>query len=147
MRNPYPIYQEDDEKLVMIQGYVKSVTPHPTYNSVSFKKDSDDTGAECELISVMCFENKRGLNYKKLVQNTKGRFLTIVAVARSYNGKTSYVARAVSIAPKEFNPATNPIEKDETQPVYDTTPEEPKHEQLTLNGWDLQDEIIPFIND
>lgn len=147
MLNPYPIYQKEDEKLVMIQGYVKSVTLQPSYASVSFKKDSDASGAECELISVMCFENKCGLNYKKLVQNTKGRFLTIVAVARSYNGKTSYVARAVSIAPKEFNPSTNPIEKDETQPVYDTTPEEPKHEQLTLNGWDLQDEIIPFIND
>ena len=47
------------------------------------------------------------LTTKKLVEHTKGRFLTVFAVARNYNGKTSYVARAVSIVPREYKELCN----------------------------------------
>ena len=104
MTNPMNIYQDEKQKedFVMIQGFVKSVTMHDTYASVSFKVNSEDSGPTAELISVMCFGNGCGINYKKLVEHTKGRFLTIFAVARFYNGKMNYVARAISIAPREF---------------------------------------------
>lgn len=102
MKNPVAIYSKNDEQFVMINGYVKSVTERDTYSSVSFKVDSDDKGVS-DLISVMCFENKCGINHKKLVADCKGRFLTVFAVERPYGAKKSYVARAISIAPKEFS--------------------------------------------
>lgn len=109
MINPMNIYQdkEKNEEFVMIQGFVKSVTMHPTYASVSFKVNSEDSGPTAELISVMCFGTGCGINYKKLVEHTKGRFLTIFAVKRFYNGKMNYAARAISIAPREFKELYN----------------------------------------
>ena len=59
MKNPVAIYTKPDEDFVMISGFVKSVVDQGSYNSVSFKVDSEASGVT-DLISVMCFENKCG---------------------------------------------------------------------------------------
>lgn len=101
MKNPINIYTKNDEKFVMISGFVKSVTNQDSYNSASFKIDSESKGVT-DLISVMCFDNKLGINYKNLIADCTGRFVTIFAVARSHDDKVNYIARAISIAPKEY---------------------------------------------
>lgn len=102
MKNPVKIYSKPDEEFVMISGFVKSVTDQGKYSSVSFKVDSEISGVT-SLIAVMCFDNKCGINHKELVANSKGRFMTVFAVARPYKDGTSFVARAISIAPHEFS--------------------------------------------
>ena len=121
MYNPIRLFTGTEKEFVMIQGYVRSVTESKNreYNSVSFLVNSANRGPKAPLISVMCFDNTTGINFKKLTENTKGRFLTIFAEARQYNGKTSYKAVAISIAPTEFKEDTNPIHDNEVQPNFD----------------------------
>ena len=140
MKNPVAIYTKTNkhEDFVMISGFVKSVTDHGTFNSVSFKIDSEASGIT-ELISVMCFDNPIGINFKKLVANSKGRFMTVFAVARPYDKGISYAARAISIAPHEF--VEKPAEK--VAPV-ETPVEEPEYEQLSFDLDDINTDSIPF---
>lgn len=136
MYNPIKIFinNEMDEELYMIQGYVRSVTRSPRgYNSVSFLVNSDTRGPDAPLISVMCFDNKYGINFMKLTDNVKGRFVTIFAIKREYKGKKSYKAVAISIAPKEFIEETHPIDEFEVQPEWDGC------EQLKFDGFDEED--------
>ena len=136
MKNPVAIYTKPDEHedFVMISGFVKSVVDQGSYNSVSFKVDSEANGVT-DLISVMCFENKCGIDFKKLVANSKGRFMTVFAVARPYGKGVSYAARAISIAPHEF------VEK----PVAKVAPvEEPKYEQLCFDLSNGDTNSLPF---
>ena len=146
--NPMPIYQKSDiqEEFVIFTGYVKSVKDQGKYNSVSFKVNSEDSGDEVPLISVRCFEQKYGVNHKKLVEDTKGRFLVVLAVKNFYNGKTDYIARHICIAPKEFRASTHPI-VDETSTV-DNVPEkidesEAEYEQLSLFD-NVDEDSLPF---
>ena len=143
MINPIRLYTGTKENYVMIQGYVRSVTESKkgNYNSVSFLVDSNKRGPRARLISVMCFDNDTGINFKKLTEHTKGRFVTFFAEERIYEGKTSYKAIAISIAPKEFKEETNPIEDDEVQPSYYNGAEE--YEQLTF---DFYENELPFIS-
>ena len=123
----------------MIQGYVRSVTDQGTYNSVSFLINSENRGPTTPLISVMCFDNESGINFEKLSERTKGRFVSIFAEERFHNDKKSYKALAISIAPKEFKEKTHPINDDEVQPsYYDETDE---YEQLTF---DFYENELPF---
>ena len=145
--NPIKIFQKDDvkEEYYAFSGYVKSVTDQGSYNSVSFKVNSEDCGIDAQLISVMCFEQKIGVNHKKLVENAKGRFVTIFAVSNIYQGKVKYIARHIILAPREFTESTNPI-VDET-PAADI-PErvaepESEYEQLSLFDND-NDNQLPF---
>ena len=117
--NPIKIFQKDNvkEEYYVFSGYVKSVTDQGTYNSVSFKANSEDSGIDAPLVSVRCFAQKIGVNHKKLVENAKGRFLVVLAIKNFYNGKTDYIARHIVRAPREFTESTNPI-IDET-PVAD----------------------------
>ena len=138
MKNPVAIYTKPDEDFVMISGFVKSVVDQGSYNSVSFKVDSEASGIT-ELISVMCFDNPIGINFKKLVANSKGRFMTVFAVARPYDKGISYAARAISIAPHEF--VEKPAEK--VAPV-ETPVEEPEYEQLSFDLDDIDTDSIPF---
>lgn len=138
MKNPVAIYTKPDEDFVMISGFVKSVTDHGTFNSVSFKIDSEASGIT-ELISVMCFDNPIGINFKKLVANSKGRFMTVFAVARPYDKGISYAARAISIAPHEF--VEKPVEK--VAPV-ETPVEEPEYEQLSFDLSTGDTDSLPF---
>ena len=139
MINPIRLYTGTKENYVMIQGYVRSVTESKkgNYNSVSFLVDSNKRGPRARLISVMCFDNDTGINFKKLTEHTKGRFVTFFAEERIYEGKTSYKAIAISIAPKVFMEETNPIDDDEVQPSCCKATEE--YEQLTFDfyGCDL----------
>ena len=138
MKNPVAIYTKPDEDFVMISGFVKSVTDQGTFNSVSFKIDSEASGIT-ELISVMCFDNPIGINFKKLVANSKGRFMTVFAVARPYKKGFTYTARAISIAPHEF------VEKPATKVVPMETPvEEPEYEQLSFDLDDIDGDSLPF---
>lgn len=109
--NPIKIFQKDNvkEEYYVFSGYVKSVTDQGTYNSVSFKANSEDSGIDAPLVSVMCFEQKIGVNHKKLVESAKGRFVTIFAVSNIYQGKVKYIARQIVLAPREFTELTNPI--------------------------------------
>lgn len=138
MKNPVAIYTKPDEDFVMISGFVKSVTDHGTFNSVSFKIDSEASGIT-ELISVMCFDNPIGINFKKLVANSKGRFMTVFAVARPYDKGISYAARAIAIAPHEF--VEKPVEK--VAPV-ETPVEEPEYEQLSFDLSTGDTDSLPF---
>lgn len=140
MKNPVAIYTKSDEHedFVMISGFVKSVVDQGSYNSVSFKVDSEASGVT-ELISVMCFENKCGIDFKKLVANSKGRFMTVFAVARPYGKGVSYAARAISIAPHEF------VEKPVAKVVPVETPvEEPEYEQLCFDLSTGDTDSLPF---
>lgn len=138
MKNPVAIYTKPDEDFVMISGFVKSVVDQGSYNSVSFKVDSEASGVT-ELISVMCFDNPIGINFKKLVENSKGRFMTVFAVARHYGKGVSYAARAISIAPHEF------VEKPAAKVAPMETPvEEPEYEQLSFDLNDIDSDSIPF---
>lgn len=120
MVNPIRLYTGTEEKeFVMVQGYVRSVTDRGEYNSVSFLADSNDRGPKAPLVSVMCFENSTGIDYKKLTAHTKGRFVTIFAEVRCYGGKRSYKAIGVSISPKEYSEDTHPVCDGEIQPDYE----------------------------
>lgn len=140
MHNPIRLYTGTKEKeFVMIQGYVRSVTDRGNYNSVSFLADSNNRGSKAPLVSVMCFDNEIGINYKKLTRYTKGRFVTFFAEVRyKEDGTPSYKAVGISIAPTEFKEDTNPIDDDEVQANYDETEE---YEQLTF---DYVGEDLPF---
>lgn len=117
MYNPIHLFTGTEKDFVMIQGYVRSVTESKKrdYNSVSFLVNSANRGRKAPLISVMCFENEIGINFKKLTENTKGRFVTIFAEVRYFEGKKSYKAIAISIAPKEFKEETHLIDDTEVQ--------------------------------
>ena len=117
MYNPIRLYTGTEEEYVMIQGYVRSVTESKKgdYNSVSFLVNSANRGPKAPLISAMCFENDIGINFKKLTENTKGRFVTIFALVRYHDGKKSYKAIGISIAPKEFKEETHLIDDTEVQ--------------------------------
>ncbi len=140
MKNPVAIYTKPDEHedFVMISRFVKSVVDQGSYNSVSFKIDSEASGVT-DLISVMCFENKCGIDFKKLVANSKGRFMTVFAVARPYGKGISYAARAISIAPHEF------VEKPMATKAPVVAPaEEVEYEQLSFDLDDIDGDSIPF---
>lgn len=140
MKNPVAIYTKPDEHedFVMISGFVKSVVDQGSYNSVSFKIDSEASGVT-DLISVMCFENKCGIDFKKLVANSKGRFMTVFAVARPYGKGVSYAARAISIAPHEF------VEKPKATKAPVVAPaEEVEYEQLCFDLSNGDTDSLPF---
>lgn len=109
MKNPIRFKTEAGEYLHLVQGYVQNVVDRKSYNSVSFKIDSTKPISRENSISVMCFENDTGIDFKKLTARTKGRFLTIIAEKREFNGVTSYKAIAISIAPREFQAETHPV--------------------------------------
>ena len=145
--NPIKIYQKDNikEEYYVFSGYVKSVTDQGTYNSVSFKANSEDSGIDAPLVSVRCFAQTIGVNHKKLVENAKGRFLVVLAIKNFYNGKTDYIARHIVLAPREFTESTNPI-IDET-PVADIPEQvaEPETESEQLSLFDgIDDNSLPF---
>lgn len=137
MYNPIRLFTGTEQKFVMIQGYVRSVTESKRgdYNSVSFLVNSINRGPKAPLISVMCFDNTIGINFKKLTDNTKGRFVTIFAEVRRYEGKISYKAIAISIAPTEFKEETNLIDDSEVQPDWDGC------EQLMFDNFENE---LPF---
>lgn len=141
MYNPIHLYTGTEKDFVMIQGYVRSVTESKKkdYNSVSFLIDSANRGLEAPLISVMCFKNDVGINFKTLTKNTKGRFVTIFAEVRYFEGKTSYKAIAISIAPKEFIEKTHPISDDEVMPNYYDNEENNK-----IVAFDFNENELPF---
>lgn len=139
MINPIRLFTGTEKEFVMIQGYVRSVTDRGSYNSVSFLADSNIRDREAPMVSVMCFDNSTGINFKKLTTYTKGRFVTFFAEVRyKADGTPTYKAIAISIAPKEFKEDTNPIDDSEVQTDYDETEE---CEQLTF---DFVDEDLPF---
>ena len=145
--NPIKIFQKDNvkEEYYVFSGYVKSVTDQGTYNSVSFKVNSEDSGIDAPLVSVRCFAQTIGVNHKKLVENAKGRFLVVLAIKNFYNGKTDYIARHIVLAPREFTESTNPI-IDET-PVADIPEQvaEPETESEQLSLFDgIDDNSLPF---
>lgn len=145
--NPIKIFQKDNvkEEYYVFSGYVKSVTDQGTYNSVSFKANSEDSGIYAPLVSVRCFAQTIGVNHKKLVENAKGRFLVVLAIKNFYNGKTDYIARHIVLAPREFTESTNPI-IDET-PVADIPEQvaEPETESEQLSLFDgIDDNSLPF---
>ena len=145
--NPIKIFQKDNvkEEYYVFSGYVKSVTDQGTYNSVSFKANSEDSGIDAPLVSVRCFAQTIGVNHKKLVENAKGRFLVVLAIKNFYNGKTDYIARHIVLAPREFTESTNPI-IDET-PVADIPAQvaEPETESEQISLFDgIDDNSLPF---
>ena len=136
MINPTKIYQKENEReeFYVFSGYVKSVTDRGTYNSVSFKVDSEDRGAMVPLISVRCYEQEKGVNHKKLVENAKNRFVTIFAVPSFYKGKKSYIARYISLAPKEYTATTHPIVDESDM----------KCKEITIDFEDYEKDSLPF---
>lgn len=145
--NPIKIYQKDDakEEYYVFSGYVKSVTDRVSYNSVSFKVNSKDSGIDAPLISVRCFEQKIGVNHKKLVENAKGRFVTIFAISSFFEGKTNYIARHIVLAPREFTESTNPIidETPDADIPEQVAEPETECEQLSLFN-NIDDNSLPF---
>ncbi len=145
--NPIKIFQKDNvkEEYYVFSGYVKSVTDQGTYNSVSFKANSEDSGIDAPLVSVRCFAQTIGVNHKKLVENAKGRFLVVLAIKNFYNGKTDYIARHIVLAPREFTESTNPIINE--TPVADIPEQvaEPETESEQLSLFDgIEDNSLPF---
>lgn len=145
--NPTPIFQKDGvrEEFCVFSGYVKSVTDRGKYNSVSFKVNSDDCGIDAPLVSVMCFEQKIGVNHKKLVESAKGRFVTIFAVSNIYQGKVKYIARQIVLAPREFTESTNPIIDETPDADIPEQVAEPETECEQLSLFDgIDDNSLPF---
>lgn len=145
--NPTPIFQKEGvrEDFCIFTGYVKSVTDRDTYNSVSFRVNSEDSGIEAPLISVRCFQQRIGVNHKKLVENAKGRFVTIIAVPSVYKGKTNYIARHIVLAPREYTEATNPIIDDTPDADIPEQVAEPETECEQLSLFDsIDDNSLPF---
>lgn len=141
MINPIRLYTGTEKEFVMIQGYVRSVTDRGSYNSVSFLAYSNVRGDKAPLVSVMCFDNTTGINFKALTRYTKGRFVTFFAEVRyKEDGTPSYKAVAISIAPKEFQEDSHPIDDDEAQTDYDEDDE--CCEQLTFDDIDIGE--LPF---
>ena len=125
MYNPISLHTGTEKDFVMFQDYVRSVTDRGAYNSVSFLADSNTRGKNAPLVSVMCFDNTTGINFKKLTEHTKGRFVTIFAEVRYFKGEKSYKAVGISIAPKEFKEESHPIDDSEVQPdCFDVEDEE-----------------------
>lgn len=87
MLNPTSLYTGTEKEFVLFRDYVRSVTDRGSYNSVSFLANSNIRGKDAPLVSVMCFENDIGINFKKLTEHTKDRFVTIVAEVRYKDGK------------------------------------------------------------
>lgn len=145
--NPIKIFQKDNvkEEYYVFSGYVKSVTDQGTYNSVSFKANSEDSGIDAPLVSVRCFAQTIGVNHKKLVENAKGRFLVVLAIKNFYNGKTDYIARHIVLAPREFTESTNPIidETPDADIPEQITESETESEQLSLFD-KIDDNSLPF---
>ena len=65
MYNPIRLNTGTEKDFVMFQDYVRSVTDRGSYNSVSFLANSNIRGKDAPLVSVMCFENDIGINFKK----------------------------------------------------------------------------------
>ena len=127
MLNPTRLYTGTEKEFVLFRDYVRSVTNRGSYNSVSFLANTNIRGNKAPLVSAMCFENDTGIDYKKLTEHTKGRFVTIVAEVRYKDGKKSYKAIGVSIAPKEFKEETHPVDDKDAQPDFD------EYEQLSFD--------------
>ena len=127
MYNPIRLNTGTEKDFVMFQDYVRSVTDRGSYNSVSFLANSNIRGKDAPLVSVMCFENDIGINFKKLTEHTKGRFVTIFAEVRYFDGKKSYKAVGISLAPKEFKEETHIVDDNEVQPDFD------EYEQLAFD--------------
>ena len=145
--NPIKIFQKDNvkEEYYVFSGYVKSVTDQGTYNSVSFKANSEDSGIDAPLVSVRCFAQTIGVNHKKLVENAKGRFVTIFAISSFYNGKTNYIARHIVLAPREFTESTNPIIDETPDADIPEQVAEPETECEQLSLFDsIDDNSLPF---
>lgn len=145
--NPIKIFQKDNakEEYYVFSGYVKSVTDQGTYNSVSFKANSEDSGIDAPLVSVRCFAQTIGVNHKKLVENAKGRFVTIFAISSFYNGKTNYIARHIVLAPREFTESTNPIIDETPDADIPEQVAEPETESEQLSLFDgIDDNSLPF---
>ena len=141
MINPTRLKIDENKEYVMIQGYVRSVSEkkEKNYNSVSFLVNSTIRGPKAPLISVMCFGNDEGPNFKKLTEYVKGRFVTFFAEKRLHDNRVSYKAIAISIAPKEFKEKTHPINDDEVMPSYYDNEEKNK-----LLAFDFNEEDLPF---
>ncbi len=145
--NPIKIFQKDNvkEEYYVFSGYVKSVTDQGTYNSVSFKANSEDSGIDAPLVSVRCFAQTIGVNHKKLVENAKGRFLVVLAIKNFYNGKTDYIARHIVLAPREFTESTNPIIDETPDADIPEQVAEPETECEQLSLFDnIDDNSLPF---
>ena len=145
--NPIKIFQKDNvkEEYYVFSGYVKSVTDQGTYNSVSFKVNAEDSGIDAPLVSVMCFEQKIGVNHKKLVESAKGRFVTIFAVSNIYQGKVKYIARQIVLAPREFTESTNPIIDETPDADIPEQVAEPETESEQLSLFDkIDDDSLPI---
>ena len=69
-----------------------------------------------------------------------GRWEGRIVVGHKEDGTPSYKAVAISIAPKEFQEDSHPIDDDEAQTDYDEDDE--NYEQLTFDDIDM--ETLPF---
>ena len=149
MTNPMKIYQIPNviEEFYVFSGYVKSVTDRGTYNSVSLKVNPEDKGIMAPLISVRCYAQTKGVNHKKLVENAKGRFVTIFAIPSFYDGKTSYIARHISLAPREYAEKTHPF-VDEIAKLDGTSTKlvesNARCNQITIDFDDYEKDSLPF---
>lgn len=144
MKNPIRFETEKDKYLYLFHGYVQNVVDRSSYNSVSFKIDSTKPISRENSISVMCFENDTGIDFKKLTARTKGRFLTIVAEKREFNGVTSYKSFAISIAPKEFQAETHPVVAEDMDNETTTTADPVGAAQISFDMSPEEIESLPF---
>lgn len=144
MKNPIRFKTEAGEYLYIVQGYVQNVVDRKSYNSVSFKIDSTKPISRENSISVMCFENDTGIDFKKLTARTKGRFLTIIAEKREFNGVTSYKSLAISIAPREFQVETHPVVLEDMDDGILTTADPVGAAQISFEMTSEEIESLPF---
>ncbi len=147
MINPTPIYIDGSkDRFVKFSGYVKSVTPEPTFSYVGLKSNTE---AESPLVFVKCFANPYGVNHKKLVANSKGRFIVILAERVMYNGKDYYNAKDITLGPREFAEKTHPViddtPLDTDNAEVNTDESEAEYKQLSLFDYmDADTDKIPF---
>ena len=144
MKNPIRFKTEAGEYLHLVQGYVQNVVDRKSYNSVSFKIDSTKPIRRENSISVMCFDNDTGINFQKLTARTKGRFLTIIAEKREFNGVTSYKAIAISIAPREFQAETHPVVAEDMDDGIPTAADPVGAAQISFDMTPEDIESLPF---
>ena len=130
MKNPIRFKTEAGEYLHLVQGYVQNVVDRIDYNSVSFKIDSTKPISRENSISVMCFENDTGIDFKKLTAHTKGR--------------TSYKALAISIAPREFQAETHPVVAEDMDNETTTTADPVGAAQISFDMSPEDIESLPF---
>ncbi len=107
MKNPRSIFirdsiKEGEAELVKFAGFIVHVdTSNDKRTRVCFKEDTSDR--DSKLISVDAWHRDKGPDWRKLLENVKGRFAVVIAT-KTVNGEyDNYSLESIDMAPVPKN--------------------------------------------